>query len=329
MQVLVAEPSAPISNALKKFLDGTGEVQVVHFVDEAVAALRAKVPDVVIASVSGTFEGEVLCAQVRKQLPDVGVVLVFPPGDFETAPRRAEAANADAFVVGPLKKHAVLSAVRACRLLHELRVRLREVATEGHKLAERLKALPPRSKVGAGGVNTADEAFFKKYMLLEVKRSKRYQYPVALLLISLDELDAHLKLGGTPEGQRALILQESLAAISELLRDIDIAMTFAEDKFLVFLPHTPRSGALVVGKRIIERLGRLASFEAGTASVGLASFDPKNDAKETVSFGGLVRQASELLKKAQGAGGDRVEATPGEAAGESAAPKKKNRISMG
>jgi PleD family two-component response regulator len=328
MQVLVAEPSAPISNALKKFLDGVADVQVVHFVDEAVAALRARVPEVVIASVSGTFDGEVLCSQVRKQLPDVGVVLVFPPADFETAPRRAEAANADAFVVGPLKKHAVLSAVRACRLLRELRVRLREVATEGQKLAEKLKALPPRSKVGAGGVNTTDEAFFKKYMLLEVKRSKRYQYPVALLIVALDELDAHLKLGGTPDDQRGTILKEGLAAISELLRDIDIAMTFAEDKFIVFLPHTPRSGALVVGKRIIERLGRLASFEAGTASIGLASFDPHTDVKESVSFGGLVRQASELLKRAQGEGGDRVEATPG-GEGDVAAPKKKNRISMG
>jgi PleD family two-component response regulator len=169
-------------------------------------------------------------------------------------------------------------------------------------------------------------------MLLEVKRSKRYQYPVALLLVGLDHLVEHLAADANPELQRAAIRAEALKAVGALVRDIDIAMAFAEDKYLVFLPHTPRAGALAVTKRLLERLKGLSSFSGGTASVGLSSFDPrleKSEEGQQVSFGKLVREASELLKKAQLEGGDRVEATPALAEPEAPPKPKKNRISMG
>jgi PleD family two-component response regulator len=326
-RVLVAEPSAPICNAVRKFLDGRAEVQAVHFLDEAVQLVRAKPPDVVIASVSGSFDGEVLAAQLRKLVPELCLVLVYPPEE-EKAFERATAANADSFLNGPLKKQAVLNAVRTSLKLRELRQRLIDQTAE----LEKLRAQPPPSpapKPRGPGVNTADEAFFKKYMLLEVKRSKRYAYPVALLLVSLDKLDEHLAKESSPEFQRAAIRSECIAGISELIRDIDVAMPFAEDKYLVFLPHTPRAGAGIVAERIVKKLATIPSFEKGTASVGLASFDPKLDPKATVSFGSLVREASQALKRAQESGGNKVEA-PALPEQPAEAPKpKKNRISMG
>lgn len=319
-RVLVAEPSAPICNAVRKFLEGRAEVQGVHFVDEAVQLVRARAPDVVIASASGTFDGEVLVMQLRKLMPELCLVLVYPPDELK-AFERATAANADCFLTGPLKKPAVLNAVRTVLKLRELRGKVIELAAE----LERVKAQPVAPKTKSPGVNTADEAFFKKYMLLEVKRSKRYAYPVALLLIGLDRLDAYLSNDQSPEFQRAAIRSEVLTAISQHIRDIDVAMPFAEDKYLVFLPHTPASGAQVVATRIVQRLSTISSFEKGTASVGLAAFDPKSDPKASVSFGGLVREASLALKAAQAAGGNRVESPVLKAP----AKPKKNRISMG
>lgn len=322
-RVLVAEPSAPICNAIRKFLDGRAEVQAVHFLDEAVQLVRAKPPDVVIASVSGTFDGEVLAVQLRKLVPELCIVLVYPPEEDKSFDR-ATAVNADCFLNGPLKKAAVLNAVRVVLKLRELRVRIVDLVAE----VEKSKNQPPPSpapKPRGPGVNTADESFFKKYMLLEVKRSKRYAYPVALLLVSLDKLDEHLATQSSPEFQRAAIRGEVMLAISELIRDIDVAMPFAEDKYLVFLPHTPRPGAVVVAERVVKKLATIPSFEKGTASVGLASFDPGIDPKAGVSFGALVREASAALKRAQQAGGNRVDAP---AVPDGAKPKK-SRISMG
>lgn len=323
-RVLVAEPSAPICNALRKFLEGRVEVTVAHFLDEAVALVRNRPPDVLIASVSGTFDGEVLAAQARKHLPELCIVLVYPP-DEERSLERATAANADCFLNGPLKRPAVLNAVRAALKLRELRQKVVELVAE----LEKAKAAPPPSplpKAKGPGVNTADEAFFKKYMLLEVKRSKRYAYPVTMLIVALDHLDAYLARQSNPEFQRSAIRAEALAAVSELLRDIDVAMPFAEDKYLLFLPHTARDGALIVAERVVQRLGGLASFAKGTASCGVATFDPSLDPKATVSFGGLVKDATQALKRAQAAGGGRLDASPMPVA---PSKPKRSRISMG
>lgn len=320
-RVLVAEPSAPICNALRKFLEGRAEVQAVHYLDEAVQLVRAKPPDVVIASVSGSFDGEVLAVQLRKLVPELCLILVYPPEE-DKAFDRATAVNADCFLNGPLKKPAVLNSVRAVLKLRELRLRILELAGQ----VEKLKAQPPPSPVPkprGPGVNTADETFFKKYMLLEVKRSKRYAYPVALLLVSLDKLDEYLAKESSPEFQRATIRSEVMTAISELIRDIDVAMPFAEDKYLVFLPHTPREGAGIVADRIVKKLAGLPSFEKGTASLGLASFDPGVDPTQGVSFGALVREASQALRRATESGGNKVDAPA------MPAKPKKNRISMG
>jgi PleD family two-component response regulator len=323
-RIFVADASVPLCSALRKFLDGRADVQVVHYLDEVVQLVRAKPPDVVIASVSGSFDGEVLAVQLRKLVPELCLVLVYPPEE-ERAFERATAANADCFLNGPLKKNAVLNALRVSLKLRELRLRLVEFSALVQKLkGEPKPALPVKPR--GPGVNTADETFFKKYMLIEVKRSKRYAYPVALLVVGLDKLGEHLSSQSSPEAHRAAIRNEAMRAISDLVRDIDVAMPFAQDKYLVFLPHTPRAGAMIAAERIVKQLASLTAFPRGTASVGLASFDPALDPKASVSFGALVRDASAGLKRAQASGGNVVEAAP---MPEVDPKPKRSRISLG
>ncbi len=314
-RILVAEPSAPISAALRKFLQGAADVQVAHYVDEAVQLLRARAPDVVIASVSGTFDGEALCAQVRKLAPTTVVVLVYP-AEEERAAERALSQGADSFLVLPLKKPNVLATVRVVMKVRELR---EKIATLEQAALPVVQGKVPT----AAGLNTADEAFFKKFLLLEVKRSKRYQYPVALLLVSLDGLDAFVAKEKSPEFQRATILAEALVAVASLIREVDLTLPFGDDKYLVFLPHTPRAGAQLVAERIVKRLAQMKAFDGGSVSVGVSCFDPKLAPKSSVSYGALVREASQALKKAQAAGGNRFEAAPPPAGA------KRSRISLG
>jgi hypothetical protein len=321
-RILVAEPAAPIANALRKFLEGWAEVQVSSFVDETVQLVRARAPDVLIAVVSPSFDGEVLAPQVRKQAPETAIILVYPSTEVERAPERARAAEVEGFLVLPLKKHVVFGLVHAVARLNGLAAQVRVLQTKFEQLKAAGPRTPPRVPSSQVGLNAPDEAFFKKYILLEVKRSKRYQYPVALMLVSLDKLGASLG-EAAPEFQRAAIRSEALEALSVLLRDIDVAMPFGEDKYLIFLPHTPLKGSTIVASRVVEKLSKLDSFPSGTVSVGVASFDPALTAKDQVSFGGLVRMAGEELKKAQEAGGARFSAP------EPPPAPKKSRISMG
>lgn len=320
-RILVAEPSAPIAAAFRKFLVGWADVQLVSYFDEALQLVRARPPDVIIAAVDERFDGELMVPQVRKLAPETAVVLSYPSAEVERAHDRARAVGADGFVVGPPKKHHVLGVVQAVTRLNTLAAQLRQLQA---KFAE-LKSVAPSSRIKARrspvGVNAPDEAFFKKYMLLEVKRSKRYHYPVALLLVSLDNLRAALG-EAAPEFQLAAIRAESLEVLSALLRDIDVAMPFGEDKYLLFLPHTPLKGATVVAERVVQKLKALETFPNGTVSVGVASHDPGVAKRDQVSFGGLVREATDAMKRAQEAGGDRFDAPV-------VARPKKNRISMG
>jgi diguanylate cyclase (GGDEF)-like protein len=330
MEVLVAEPSLPLSNALRKFLDGTAEVFLARYLDEAVHLLHEKSPGVLVAAVSDDFDGEVLCTRVKRQSPQTSVVLVYPGDELHGAARRAAQAGADAFLVGPPKKHVVLSVVKAAWALHELQGRVRvaeaEALTLKTQLADRQAKL--EAAQARGGERSTDEAFFKKYMLLELKRSKRYQYPVSLLLVALDRLEAHLEKEAAPDAQRATIRAEALQAIASVIRDIDIAMPFGDDKYLVFLPNTPRGGAVTAARRLLEPLKRLPAYIEGSASVGVACYEPTpGEGKTAVSFAALVREAAEMLKVAFEAGGNRVEVR-GE--GAEAAPRgKKSRIVMG
>jgi PleD family two-component response regulator len=260
----------------------------------------------------------VLCAQVRPLAPLTRVVLSYPPSEHERAAARAAEYGADGFLVGPPKRHAVLAQLHAVMKQRALLETLRLQANE----LERAKAKARPAPRAATGLNTADDAFFRKYMLLEVKRSKRYKYPLALMLVSLD---TNADVPTSSEFQRAAVRAEVLQSLSALMRDIDLLMPFAVDKFLVLLPHTPRGGSQTVARRVVARLRKLESFKGGTASVGLASYDPKLDPKAQISFGGMVREATEALKRAQEAGGDRVVTN----APEEPLQPKKNRISMG
>lgn len=320
-RILIAEPNAPIAAALKKFLDGWAEVQVVSYADEAVQTVRARAPEVLIAAVHEKFDGELLTSVVRKLSSETAIVLAYPAQEFESAPDRAKAANADGFIVGPFKKHQVLGLVQAVSRLNSLAVQLQALQARFEELKRTVK--PPAKKAKpATGLNAADQAFFKKYILLEVKRGRRYQYPVALLVVGFDKLEESLG-ASAPDFQRDAIRQESLEVLSALLRDIDVAMPFAGDKFLLFLPHTPLRGATVVAGRVVEKLGKLEALPDGTASVGVACFEPRPQAKEqpAVSFGSLVREATAALKRAQAAGGARFEAPTQD-------KPKKNRISL-
>lgn len=330
MRVLLAEPSLPIANAYRKFLDGTAEALVAHSMAEATQVLEAGPPDVLVAAVGAGFDGEALCVRLKALAARTGIVLVYAPEQFEDAPQRAAAAGADAFLVGPVKRHSVLSAMRSASLLAEARARVAQA--EGALAAAVAQAAAERERFDEAqrahaGTQVTDEAFFKRYILLELKRSRRYRYPASVLLVAIDRLETHLAQHPAGDARRAIIRAEVLEVLSSIIRDVDIAMPFSDDRFLLFLPHTPRVGAGVVAGRVVERLKSLSSFPRCTASAGVACFEPAPGAERSqVSFAALVREAGEGLTRAFAAGGNRAELP---LAGRERSGRRKTRIVMG
>ena len=279
-RILLLDTSPPLVAALRRFLKGTDlEVQVcapsggldgIDLGQISVAAVRPSTP-----------EGQRNFEALRTADPSLPVVLLVDEED-EPGGRLA----ADGTLVAPLTRAAAVSLFRAL-------ARLRAEAELGRTLARRVAAHP---------AGLPDYEFFKKLLLVEVKRSRRYHYPVSLALLAVDggaERAARLA-----EPLRSNMLGEVLALVASGVRDIDLPLLYDADRILVFMPHTDALGARTAADRLVKR----ARAHPGglTASVGVASFDGEG----TMSFSALVRGAADALVAAQAKGGDRAEHAP-------------------
>jgi diguanylate cyclase (GGDEF)-like protein len=301
---LIAEPSVPVSTALRRFLESAGyEVLVVSTAAEALREVRGSPPTVLIASQSPALDGEALCREVKQEAPAVPVLLLYMPEE-EDPEQRSAAAGAEACLVGPLKRTTVVTCVGLLVQLVEAKASARfteapDTAADDARAAEAL-----RGKMEGPG--SPDFEFLKRLLLMEVKRSRRYRYPIALLLLELDHLGE--RTGHLSTTQRTAMLAEMLGLLSGGVRDIDVIVPTAEGRFVAFFPHTPKTGALVVAERLRQRVRTLAPLPNISVSMGLAVFEPSPVRGQTqVSFGNLMKDASEALRKAQAAGGDRLE----------------------
>jgi diguanylate cyclase (GGDEF)-like protein len=297
--ILVAEPAAAVAGALRKFLENAGhEVTVAGEVREALERVRELAPALVLASVTDSFDGEALCRQVKEEAPTIPVLLLYLPEE-EQPEARSAGAGAEACLVGPLKRATVVSCVSLMMQLAQARETVSVVRTE----MQLMQHQGPRREPSSSG---ADLEFLKRLLFMEVKRSRRYRYPISYLLLEPDRYAE--RIAALPAAQRTSALAEVLRRLSEALRDIDVAVPFAEGRFIVFLPYTPHEGAMVVAERLRQRVKEVESVPGLTASMGLAVFEPSaQKGQAQVSFGSLMKEAGDALRRAQAAGGDRVE----------------------
>ncbi len=278
-RILVLETSHPVVAALRRFLRGGGfEVQVAP----PAAALDGVDPSqIAVAAVRpGTPDGRSAYDALRAADPTLPVVLLL---DDEDEPEGR--LPADGALVAPLTRTAVVTLFRA---LARVRDGDRRVARLERELAERPAAL-------------SDYEFFKKLLLVEVKRSRRYHYPVSLALLAVDGWRE--RAAALDDAARSALLGEVLALVAGAVRDIDVPVLYDAERLLVFMPHTDAIGARTVAQRLVKKA---RTHPSGlTASVGVATYDGQG----TMSFSSLVRGAADALLQAQGAGGNRAEHT--------------------
>lgn len=278
-RVLIVEPSRVVAQALRRHLERGG-----FRVDLAVPAEAAErlVPGAHAVAFlrPEAAGGTALVEQLKEADPLLPVVLVYE--DEEEA--AGEALVADAVLVGPLAGPVVVSCARAMARLRAQARRLAELERGG-----------VRSR-GAG-----DYEFLKKLLLVEVRRSRRYRYPIAMALVAVDrwkEVSA-----GLATQARAGLLADLLGVITRAVRDIDLALLYSEDRFLVFMPHTTAESGLHVSTRLVSRVRNHQGRVQVTVSVGVAAYEGEG----TVSFSTLTRGAADALARAQAAGGDRAD----------------------
>ena len=186
---------------------------------------------------------------------------------------------------------------------NDLKVRLAELAAKGRKVAT------PPQRPGDGILDPTTSfytfAHFKEVVFVEVKRARRYGFPLALALVGFDAFESPLS-----EELHMQLMGGLALAMRRSLRDTDYPVQYSADRVLLLMPHTDLAGSLIVARRICERVARATLSHEDTSirptiSVGVAAGEPGRD----YGFSDLVRQAQDGLNEAMSRGGNRVEFT--------------------
>jgi len=266
--------------------------------DDGVRAVIDWRPDMVLAN-AHTSDGEDadFTSRAKDIDPALPVLLLFSADNEQTA-EVFERTGADNYLLKPLKETELTAAVRSALKIRELRLQLGVIKEERDSIA--------RETAGSELEREARERFyqfefFKKIVGIELQRSKRYDFPLSLMLVAYDRSD---EITGSPHERE---LFADLARIIRLgVRDIDIPITFSEETVLVMMPHTDLDGSHVVADRIREQAAALpdtyGAVEETTVSIGVVC----SDGAPRLEFGALMQQVSRALREAKRSGGDQV-----------------------
>ena len=135
-----------------------------------------------------------------------------------------------------------------------------------------------------------------------MKRSRRFRYPVSLVVVALDGFDDAV----APEevARIGMLAEGALELLVGALREVDLIAPYRLASWVAFLPHTPLVGAQEVAARLQEALSGIGETFV-TASVGVATHDPLHNTGQ-LSFGALVDSAEDALLTARREGGNRI-----------------------
>lgn len=139
----------------------------------------------------------------------------------------------------------------------------------------------------------------------EFKRAKRYGNPLAALMLDIDWFKQVNDNHGHAAGDD--VLKAVARAITDTLRETDLAGRLGGEEFAALLPETEAKGAHEVAERLRHAVAEAAITAGGmqlqvTASIGVAA---RND-KDT-DLASLLKRADEALYKAKQSGRNRVE----------------------
>ncbi len=148
-----------------------------------------------------------------------------------------------------------------------------------------------------------DLTTFRMHLDVEIDRYQRYNQPVALILLDVDDFKLVNDRQGHRKGDDVLIRLASI--IKENLRKLDIGARCGGDEFGVLLPGTRHDGALMIAERIRTLVSHgFSRNPLVTISAGVASC-PRN----ARSANGLRRKADEALYYSKWHGKNRVTAS--------------------
>jgi len=145
----------------------------------------------------------------------------------------------------------------------------------------------------------------------ELKRSKRYKYNTAVVMVKVDGFDEIIGRFGHLASDS--VFKGSAAFLMNTIRDVDIPARYNADTFVVVCPQTDVSGASVLAERLrnkiyTERISDIGQNWTVTISIGISAY-PSGGTKEE----DLFKSSMEAVLDAQRRGGNTFSISESEA----------------
>ncbi len=176
------------------------------------------------------------------------------------------------------------------------------ICLSGLAISERMTSLITRE----GLTGLFNQSYIRKRLEEEFYRSKRYDHPLSLLLIDLDNFKTMNRQYGHTAGDH--LLKYFARLIHETIRPSDIAARFSGGEFLIILPETSRQEAEVVAERLQKRIVlspfRIDSRQEDiqfTISIGVSAYPEAGQSADE-----LISLADIALSEAKRNGKNRV-----------------------
>jgi diguanylate cyclase (GGDEF)-like protein len=136
--------------------------------------------------------------------------------------------------------------------------------------------------------------YLNLYIGREIKRCKRHGIPLSVIFLDLDGFKGVNDQYGHLAGSRTLT--EVGAILSQAVRESDILARYGGDEFVVVLPETPPSGALVIAERIRKAIEAHCFLqEQGLQARISASFGIASYPDHALTPEGLIQKADQAM----------------------------------
>jgi diguanylate cyclase (GGDEF)-like protein/PAS domain S-box-containing protein len=139
---------------------------------------------------------------------------------------------------------------------------------------------------------------------IELDRSNRYEQPLTLLLLDLDNFKAFNDAYGHVEGDQ--VLKRLGQVVKKCLRETDFAYRYGGEEFTIMLPMTTSADGAVTAERIRTEFKKETFSPVpgqdvhSTVSIGLAQYKPQEEMKA------FVHRVDQLMYQGKKNGKDRV-----------------------
>jgi diguanylate cyclase (GGDEF)-like protein len=229
----------------------------------------------------------------RPEYVDVPVIMLTGTADVGAKVKGLEAGASD-YLTKPFHDEELVARVRVHLKVKALQEELRDKNARLEELSNT-----------DGLTSLKNRRHFMELAEVELMRAKRYETPLAVVMLDVDHFKSINDRYGHQTGDRALVTVAEV--LRRDLRRHDVAGRYGGEEFVLLLPHTNSQGALAVAERYRKNMASVTiPSEAGefsiTVSLGVASF-PDTPVE---SLEDLLRAADRALYAAKGAGRDCV-----------------------